>query len=66
MHHLPPSPPPPLPATDQALHAASAAFEAGHRMPLVAREHESSRAPCIARPGGPLAPGRVEPDPAQG
>ncbi len=35
MQYLPPTPPPPLPATERAIHEAGMAFDAGHRVPLV-------------------------------
>lgn len=64
---VPPHPerkaPPPLPATERAIHEAGLAFAAGHRVPLVARPDDprrpvgggTSRACGPARPasGGP-------------
>ena len=35
MQHLPPTPPPSLPATERAIDEAEQAFDAGHRVPLV-------------------------------
>ncbi|MCX7378674.1 MAG: hypothetical protein NTY94_18230 [Alphaproteobacteria bacterium] len=43
MQHLPSTPPPPLPATERAIHEAGLAFAAGHRVPLVARPDDMRR-----------------------
>lgn len=50
--------PPPLPATERAIHEAGLAFAAGHRVPLVARPDDSRRpmAGGTPRTCGPAAP----------
>jgi hypothetical protein len=56
---VPPHPerkaPPPLPATERAIHEAGLAFAAGHRVPLVARPDDPRRpvAGSTLRAGGP-------------
>jgi hypothetical protein len=62
MQHLPSTPPPPLPATERAIHEAELAFGAGHRVPLVAGANDAHRpAGRRSRPGAPMPPAARHP-----